>query len=199
MQSWSSWLTQGGQANDSLMLEILFGRSNADMKSVKVCWFETHRTKLEEELAKAIGNNSYNLLFQGCLAANKNEDDAALTDTASLDYLADALISQGVRTIWEGGVTSSVCKQFLQTLATASTAQINYLCSTFKTKNAAKAKSLEDEINDAFANDKSIAKALTSKLMNRFVHSRGNISNPNTVIALSSWQSVCMSRWRTGC
>ena len=147
------------------MMEILFCRSNADIKLLNACWLDRFKYPLEEEIMKQIGNNNFNLLFQGCLMAARDESvgSAAVVNTASGDTLVNAIINQGFEAIWTSGINSSDCRLLIETLSKASDAQLKYIYDQYREKKSA---DLIDAINSSFSN-KQLARAVSSKFMSR--------------------------------
>ena len=96
-----------------------------------------------------------------------NRDETGLVDENAANYLVDAISSQGLKSIWDAGITNGTCKLLLDTLVLGSEAQLTLVCATFKKKNA---KDLADVVNEAFIGDKSVAKAINSRFLTRYVY-----------------------------
>lgn len=164
-KGWSSWLSGG--TNDNVLLEVLFCRTNEEVKQLKSCWLDRFKITLEEEILKEIGDNNYNLLFQGCLLGKRDETGSINVDVANT--IADGIVSQGLQKIWADGISNSVCKQFIDALAQSSDAQLAQIAAAYKDKKG-DGSSIIDAINTAFANDAQLAQAISGKFVSREVY-----------------------------
>ena len=153
-------------ADDNVLMDILFCRSNAEINMLKACWLDRFKYGVDEEIMKEIGNNSYNLLFQGCLMAARDETvgPSATVNAGSGDILVDAIINKGLAAIWADGINSSDCRLLIDTLSKANDAQLKYVYDQYREKKSA---DLIDTINSEFANNKQLARAISSKFMSR--------------------------------
>ena len=167
IKSWSSWLTNSSGVDDSVLLEILFCRTNAEMKMLKVCYADKHKVTLEEDIGKEVGQSSYNLLFQGCMLGQRDENPQSMADMNRAQYLANAIFAQGIKTIWDGGVGSSVCRELMDNLSKASDNQLQAVDQIFKQLNVGNAKDLSDEMYASL--DRPVARAMTGKFLNKYV------------------------------
>lgn len=131
---------------------------------LKVCWFEKYHSKIEDDIANAVGSNNFNTLFQGVLMASR--DETGLIDQNAATFLVDAITQQGIKTIWDAGITNGTCKLLLDTLVLGSEAQLTLVSNTFRQKNA---KDLADVVSEAFSDNKSVAKAINSRFLTRYV------------------------------
>jgi hypothetical protein len=164
-KGWSSWMSGG--TDDNILLEALFCRSNAEIAQLKACWMDRFKITLEEEIMKEIGDNNYNLLFQGCLLGKKDEVGATNLDVANT--IADGIVNQGLEKIWADGISNSVCKQFIDALAQSSDAQLAQIAASYKEKKG-DGSSLVDAIKAAFANEPNLSQAIAGKFVDRAVY-----------------------------
>ena len=149
--------------NGDLLLEVLYGRTNEELSVLQQCYQQKHGRSLNEELGAYVGENSFTSLFQCCLKGCRDENPQSLVDEGQAKLLVDSMMNEGLKQLWESGLSSMTGKQFIEMLAYGSDNQLNCVSQLFyRITLQDLTVVVEQSLN------KAAAKAINGRLINKY-------------------------------